>query len=152
MINRELYTIGYGNRTTLEVFALLRKQGIEELIDVRSVPHSRYRPMFNRNNLAIQAKSERVEYTFKGNELGAKFNGGYPSYDILRQRPEYMEGLQYLISRIEEGYNIAIMCCELEHLKCHRYSLIGEDIFQLGYNVVHIGKQGELIKHTKRLI
>lgn len=147
MVGSKLYTIGYGNRTVSEVFALLRKQGIEKLIDVRSVPYSRYRPMFNKNNLAIQAKTEEVEYILKGNELGARLNGSYPSYDILRSRPEYMEGLQYLINMLDAGYNIAIMCCELDYLKCHRYSLIGEDMFQLGYDVIHIGRQGELIPH-----
>lgn len=142
MTSSKLHTIGYGNRTASEVFVLLRKQGVEKLIDVRSVPYSRYRSMFNRNNLAIQSKSEGIKYIFKGQELGAKLNGSYPSYDILRSRPEYMEGLQYLISEIEAGYNIAIMCCELDHLKCHRYSLIGEDMFQLGYDVVHIDRRG----------
>lgn len=147
MINSKLYTIGYGNRYASDVFALLRKQGIEKLIDVRSIPYSRYRPMFNRNNLAIQAETEGIEYIFKGQELGAKQNGIYPDYELLRNRAEYMEGLQYLISMLEAGYNIAIMCCELDHLKCHRYSLIGEDMFQLGYDVVHIDKRGELIPH-----
>lgn len=147
MINSKLYTIGYGNRTTSEVFTLLRKQGIEKLIDVRSVPYSRYRPMFNKNNLAVQAKTEGIEYIFKGQELGAKLNGNYPSYEILRNRLEYMDGLQYLISMLETGYSIAIMCCELDHLKCHRYSLIAEDMFQLSYDVVHIDRRGELIPH-----
>ena len=147
MIVSKLYTIGYGNRTASELFTLLRKQGIEKLIDVRSVPYSRYRPMFNRNNLAIQAQLEGIEYIFKGQELGAKLNGSYPNYEVLRNRPEYMEGLKYLIGEIDTGYNIAIMCCELDHLKCHRYSLIGEDMFQLDYDVIHINKQGELIPH-----
>lgn len=147
MINSKLYTIGYGNRNASEVFALLKKQGIDKLVDIRSVPYSRYRPMFNKNNLTIQAISEGVEYIFKGQELGAKLHGSYPSYEILRNRPEYLEGLKYIISEIETGYNLAIMCCELDHLKCHRYNLIAEDIFQLGYDVVHIGKRGELITH-----
>lgn len=147
MIYSRLYTIGYGNRAISEVFSLLRRYGIEKLIDVRSVPYSRYRPMFNKNSLSTQAKAEEIEYVFKGNELGAKYNGMYPSYDILRKRIEYPVGLQYLIQQLQEGINIAIMCCESDYQKCHRYSLIGEDIFQLGYDVVHIGKDGELISH-----
>lgn len=147
MIDSKLYTIGYGNRTVSDVFALLRKQGVDKLIDVRSVPYSRFRPMFNKNNLATQAITEGIEYIFKGQELGAKFNGGYATYEVLRQRPEYAEGLKFLINELDTGYNIAIMCCELDHLKCHRHGLVGEDMFQLGYDVIHIGKQGELIPH-----
>lgn len=147
MITSKLYTIGYGNRTSSEIFSILRKHGIEKLIDVRSVPYSRYRPMFNKNNLSAQANGEGVEYIFKGGELGAKLNGMYPDYEVLRMRPEYMEGLRFLISLIDAGYSIAIMCCELDHLKCHRYSLIGEDLFQLGYEVIHIDRKGELIAH-----
>ncbi len=147
MINSKLYTIGYGNKTSSEIFSVLWKYRIDKLIDVRSVPYSKFRPMFNKNSLMLQAKSEGLEYIFKGYELGAKFNGIYPDYEILRERAEYMEGLKFLINMLDAGYDIAIMCCELDYLKCHRYSLIGEDMFQLGYEIVHIGKRGELIPH-----
>lgn len=147
MISSKLYTIGYGNRSAQEVFRLVRELGIDTLVDVRSIPYSRFRPAFNRNSLLSQAKDEGVAYVFKGVELGAKFNGTYPSNEVLRSRPEYAEGLRYLISLLEAGYNVAIMCCELDHLCCHRYSLVGEDMFQLGYPVVHINKQGKLAPH-----
>lgn len=147
MINSYLYTIGYGNRTSIELFHLLKKYAIDRLIDVRAIPYSRFYPMFNKNRLAIDGEKVNVKYIFKGFELGAKFGNIYPSYDLLRGRPEYLEGLQYLIQQLEEGRNIAIMCCESDHHQCHRYSLIGEDMYQLGYNVVHIDKRGELILH-----
>ena len=147
MVNSKLHTIGYGNKTISEIFSTLRKYGIEKLIDVRSIPYSRYRPMFNRNSLLSHSKPEGLEYIFKGEELGARLNGTYPSYEILRGRGEYMEGLQYLIQQLQEGRSIAIMCCESDYQKCHRYSLIGEDMFQLGYDVVHIDKRGDLVPH-----
>ncbi len=105
--------------------------------------------MFNRNNLYLQAEVEKIEYIFKGNELGAKFNGCYPSYEVLRKCPDYWQGIKYLISMLETGYHIAVMCCESDYRNCHRYELIGEDMFQLGYEVVHIGTKGELIPHKR---
>lgn len=147
MTNSKLYTIGYGNKTITEIFSTLRKYGIEKLIDVRSVPYSRYRRMFNKNSLLSLSKSEGMEYIFKGEELGARLNGTYPSYEVLRERVKYMEGLQYLIQQLQEGQNIAIMCCESDCQNCHRYSLIGEDMFQLGYDVVHIDKRGDPVSH-----
>ncbi|NDW11076.1 DUF488 family protein [Dysgonomonas sp. 520] len=146
MISNKLYTIGYGNKTSIEMFDLLEKYGIEKLVDIRSIPYSKYRPEFNKNRLALSAKLVGIEYIYKGDELGGKTN---LNYEDLRIQPLYLSGIKYLIELLEAGYNIAIMCCEADYNNCHRYSLVGEDIFQLGYEVTHIGKKGESIPHKR---
>lgn len=44
----DIYTIGRSNAPAARVVALLRERQIDLLVDVRSIPASRYAPQFNR--------------------------------------------------------------------------------------------------------
>ena len=67
-----VFTIGHSNHS-LEVFlALLRMNGVEEVVDVRSSPHSRYKPHFNRKILAKALDEFGIAYIFLGGELGGR--------------------------------------------------------------------------------
>ena len=44
----ELFTIGHSNHTVETFVTLLRQHGITAIGDVRSRPHSRFLPHFNR--------------------------------------------------------------------------------------------------------
>lgn len=46
-----LYSIGHSNQTFDEFVAMLKNQGINVIVDVRSVPASKYTPQFNREPL-----------------------------------------------------------------------------------------------------
>ena len=43
-----IYTIGYGNRDLLDMVKVLQSYGVKTLVDVRSDPHSKWRPELNR--------------------------------------------------------------------------------------------------------
>lgn len=137
MSSGKLFTIGYGNKTHLEIFNWLQRNNVQILADVRSKPYSRFRPEFNKNRLNISLPALGIEYEFKGEELG-----GLSMIDETL----YRQGIDFLLEPLKLGQTIAIMCCESDFRKCHRYK-IAEDIFQKGYTVIHIGKQGELIQH-----
>ena len=42
-----IYTIGHSTRPGQELVALLREAGVDLLVDVRTVPRSRFNPQFN---------------------------------------------------------------------------------------------------------
>ena len=42
-----VFTIGHSTRTTAELIELLREAGVDLLVDVRTVPRSRFNPQFN---------------------------------------------------------------------------------------------------------
>lgn len=49
----EVFTIGHSNHELGEFLGLLKRQGIEALVDVRSHPRSRYAPRFDAAALRV---------------------------------------------------------------------------------------------------
>lgn len=43
-----LYTIGHSTRTMRQLVALFRAYGVEQVVDLRTIPRSRPNPQFNR--------------------------------------------------------------------------------------------------------
>lgn len=149
-----IYTIGCGNRSISEFIQYLKDNQIQVVVDVRSVPYSRYRPVFNSNELEKHLADSGIGYMFKGNELG-----GLPKdpnlqtddlsdYEKIRKTLHYQQGLSDLECGIELGYRIAILCTCLHHKNCHRNKLIGMDLARRGINVYHISKVGTIEAQT----
>ncbi len=46
-----IYSIGHSNHTIEEFISLLKAHGVEQLVDVRSIPKSRHNPQFNQEEL-----------------------------------------------------------------------------------------------------
>jgi len=57
-----LWTIGHSNRPLEEFMAMLRGHGVEVLVDVRTVPRSRYNPQFDRDALPGELAARGIEY------------------------------------------------------------------------------------------
>jgi len=66
MSNNIVYTIGHGNLELPEFLRLLKKYDIEVLVDVRSVPLSKYVPQYNVKNIREELKKAGIEYIFRG--------------------------------------------------------------------------------------
>jgi hypothetical protein len=58
-----VYTVGHSTRSLGELAQLLDRAGVGELIDIRSVPHSRRHPHFDRDALARSLPERGVDYT-----------------------------------------------------------------------------------------
>lgn len=129
---------------------------ITALCDVRSKPHSRTNPQFNRENLKKHLRKAGISYVFLGNELGGRsedpscYNNGKVQYDRLARTDLFREGL----NRVQEGmkkYRVALMCAEKEPLECHRTVLVARQLEALGFTVQHIHADGRLESHTDAL-
>ena len=71
-MNREiLYTVGHSNQTFEEFMQLLIPHEIDCIIDVRSMPYSKYTPQFNSEQLKAQLNKHGILYAHFGNEFGA---------------------------------------------------------------------------------
>lgn len=57
-------TIGHSTHGIDEFVRLLRSQGVQRLIDVRTVPRSRHNPQFNRDRLPPALHSARIHYSY----------------------------------------------------------------------------------------
>lgn len=124
-----LYTIGYEKRTQEAFFTLLRRAGIDVLMDVRDVAWS-HKPGFSKGALSETAHTAGMEYMhaqFAGNpkKLRAKESdtegliGAYGRH--LDDHPEIVQQFSDLVRGYSKaGKRVCIMCFERDPADCHR--------------------------------
>ncbi len=129
---RKIFTVGTGTRTAEEFVALLHHYGVEQAVDVRSYPVSRF-PHFRREELEPFLEASGIHYLWMGPLLGGYRKGGYESYT---KSEGFLRGLALLEETAEERPT-AIFCAETVPWKCHR-RYIGFVLAERGWEVVHI--------------
>lgn len=142
-----LWTIGHSNRPLEQLVAMLRAHGIEVLVDVRTVPRSRYNPQFNRETLPAELAPAGIEYRHMPGLGGLRHprkdstntgwrNDSFRGYADYMQTAEFEANLEALLQLAEER-RVAIMCAEAVPWRCHR-SLISDAVTARGGEVRHI--------------
>ncbi len=134
--NKEkIYTIGHSTRTISEFIELLKAHGVEEVVDVRTIPKSRHNPQFNEDRLPRSLKKKDIEYihiaelgglrhtTAESKNLGWN-NKSFRGFADYMSTPEFEEGIT-LLEKIAKKKVTAIMCAEAVPWRCHR-SLIAD--------------------------
>jgi len=141
----QCFTIGYGDFPIDRFVGILQNVGIDTIIDVRSVPYSRFNPHFNRENLDKSLKEKDIHYQFMGDRIGGRytdpgllFPNGNVDYRKVGDTHRFREGISQLLSIIASGKTIALMCVEKEPERCHRFALISPVLQSKGISVIHI--------------
>ena len=136
---------------------LLLAHQISLLVDVRTVPRSRYNPQFNTDTLARSLRDARLRYRHSP-ELGGLRkpkkdsvndgwrNASFRGYADYMQTDEFLNALEMLMteSRLQPT---AIMCAEAVPWRCHR-SLIADALVSRGWNIRHIMSHGKATPHV----
>ena len=148
-----LYSIGHSSQTQEEFLALLTPFGVNCIVDVRSVPASKYSPQFNQETLKGFLKSHGVQYLHFGDEFGARRTDsldedGQVNFELAVKTPNFQQGVARLMKGLEKGFQIALMCSEADPLECHRFSLVSRYFYDQGIDVQHILKDGSLASHA----
>ena len=125
-----VFTIGHSNLAQEEFDALLKRHGIEVLVDVRSYPRSKYCPHFDKDSLSGHLESSGVEYHYFPELGGHQFVGEGKdrrelSYDEVIATKEFQKGLKSVRDCAREGYRVALMCSENDPMDCHRMLMLG---------------------------
>ena len=148
---KHCFTIGYGNYPIDRFISILQNFGIDLIIDVRSIPYSRFNPHFNRENLEKTLKQNTIDYQFTGNRLGGRykdpdllFPDGTVNYQKVRETELFNEGITQLMGIIASGKLIVLMCAEMEPERCHRFALISPVLQAKGISVIHVRADGNL--------
>ena len=142
-----IYTIGHSTRTTEQFLALLKAHGIEELVDVRTIPRSRHNPQFGMEELAASLQQAGFAYSHLGKLGGLRHtskhsvnlgwqNTSFRGFADYMDTPAFQTGLEELKALAEEK-TVTIMCAEAVPWRCHR-SLIADALTIQGWQVLHI--------------
>ncbi|HEY8497604.1 MAG TPA: DUF488 domain-containing protein [Limnochordales bacterium] len=148
-----VYTIGYGQRRGPEVIDLLRRHGIQYLVDVRTAPYSRFRPEFSRQALEQALPPAGLRYVFMGDLLGGRpsdpscYRDGKVDYTVLSRTPAYQQGIKRLKNAWVQGLRVCLLCSEERPEECHRSKLIGQSLVEHGIPVRHIDADGSVVDH-----
>jgi uncharacterized protein (DUF488 family) len=140
-------TIGHSNRPIEEFIGMLKAHGVELLVDVRTVPRSRYNPQFNRETLPGSLADAGIGYRHMPGLGGLRHprkdsantgwrNESFRGYADYMQTPEFAENIRELLA-LEAGQHVAVMCAESVPWRCHR-SMIADALTARGVAVEHI--------------
>ena len=146
----QILTIGHSNHSLHDFIKLLVSHKVKVVVDVRSIPKSRFNPQFNCEHLERNLKAHGIEYIFFGHDLGARsknpshYEDGHIQYSRLAKTNFFQDALKQVIRDAIEN-RIALMCAESEPLECHRTLLVARALVD-NYNiaVAHILSNGLL--------
>jgi uncharacterized protein (DUF488 family) len=143
-----IFTIGHSNHPW-DLFAdLLRASEISALIDVRSIPRSRF-AHFNQAPLTARLAALNISYHHMGAELGGRPLAGAPlDYEAVAVLPGYLDALADTVA-IAKSQRSVLMCSEHEPLSCHRCLLLGRSLAGQGVAVRHILRSGHVERQAE---
>ncbi|KIM03996.1 MAG: hypothetical protein KN64_09825 [Sulfurovum sp. AS07-7] len=142
---KQVYTIGHSIYKIEDFVKLLQNNNINTIVDVRSIPYSKFAPQYNKEVLKQYLKQNAICYIFMGDTLGARyedksllFDDGKVNFKKVQETKNFQDGIVRLERGIEKGYNISLMCSEKEAFDCHRFGLISEFLSKISININHI--------------
>lgn len=168
-----LWTIGHSTRRIEELIEILLAHGLQLLVDVRTIPRSRYNPQFNSEALAKSLAEADISYRHTAalgglrEPLRDSINTGWRN-DSFRGYADYMQtgefqraieelmaygtGITTPFSPAHAGhaethpFRTAIMCAEAVPWRCHRL-LIADALVSRGWEVRHIMSEARADQH-----
>ena len=148
-----LYTVGHSNQSQEEFLELVKRHDINCIVDVRSVPASKFSPQFNMESLKWYLRTNGIQYLHFGDEFGARRTDcldaeGQVNFELAVKTPSFKRGVERLMNGLHKDFHISLMCSEANPLECHRFSLISRYFSDNGLEVQHILKNGELASHV----
>jgi uncharacterized protein (DUF488 family) len=150
----EVLTIGHSAHPYDRFVGLLRGAGVSAVADVRTSPHSRRSPQFNREALEARLRTDGLAYSFLGGELGGRpkdrrcYRDGVADFERMAATTEFARGL----ARVIEGarrYRIALMCAEQDPLDCHRCLLVARALGEREVTIGHILPDGRIVSQSE---
>jgi uncharacterized protein (DUF488 family) len=144
-----LYTVGHSNHTIDVFVGLLAPHGIELVVDVRSQPHSRFNPQYNRERLSATLAGVGIEYAFLGAELGARardpacYVGERADYTLISHTSAFTRGIDRTMNEALQR-KVALLCAEKDPLDCHRAILVCPALAARGIAGRHILADGSV--------
>lgn len=140
-------TIGHSTRPLNSFIRILKANSVTRLIDIRTMPRSRFNPQFNADNLPASLTEVGISYLHMEKLGGLRHphpdspnagwrNASFRGYADYMQTEDFDKALEALIS-IAAQETVVLMCAEAVPWRCHR-SLIADALTVRGIRVEHI--------------
>ena len=150
MASQVLWTVGHSNHEFDAFVALLAREEIRFVVDVRSYPYSQYAPHFNREELEGSLRSRGIRYLFFGEELGGRPSreeqydaAGHALYGAMASEPDFQSAIERLVAGSRQ-HRLALMCSEADPKHCHRRLLVGKVLCERDVELRHILRDGRI--------
>jgi uncharacterized protein (DUF488 family) len=145
-------TIGHSNRPIEEFIDLLRQNEVACVLDIRTVPKSRYNPQFGQDALPGSLAAAGIGYRQLPGLGGLRKprpdspNGGWRNtsfrgYADYMQTDAFADNVETVID-LAATTRCALMCAESVPWRCHR-SLVADALLVRGIPVEHIINPGK---------
>jgi uncharacterized protein (DUF488 family) len=153
---KEFFTIGHATRPIAVFIELLNEAEVRLVVDVRTAPHSRTNPQFNRDALDASLAMFDIEY-YHIADLGGHRprqkqipvgtnafwqNQSFHNYADFAMSRAFQSGLDEL-RELGHAKRSAIMCAETLWWRCHR-RIIADYLLAAGEMVFHILGPGHI--------
>jgi uncharacterized protein (DUF488 family) len=155
-MTRSIFTIGHSTRSADEVIALLREAGVDLLVDVRTVPRSRFNPQFNTDVFPKTLEAAGIGYRHFAALGGLRHRpkGAPPSPNGLWQSEAFQAYADYALTPrfhaaldelrgLADEHKPAVMCAEAVWWRCHR-RIVADYLLAAGDEVRHIMGEGKI--------
>lgn len=141
----DIYTIGHSNYSVERLIDMLRHYNIDCVIDTRGIPYSKYNIQFDKETIRYTLKKEGFIYLFMATEFADKrdtkvsyIEEGYADFDKVIEEEDFKRGIERLKDGCNKGYKIALLGAMQDPIRCHRSILLGKNLREEGFNVMHI--------------
>jgi uncharacterized protein (DUF488 family) len=140
-------TVGHSNRPLEEFIDLLRRNAVEQVIDVRTVPRSRHNPQYGQDVLPASLESNAIAYSHlpglgglrkprpDSNNVGWR-NLSFRGYADYMQTSAFVDNI-HVVVKLAQVRRCTLMCAEAVPWRCHR-SMIADALLVRGLRVEDI--------------
>lgn len=131
-----LYTIGYRGLNIANFLKLCGRNGLN-IVDVRSYPHSKFFPDYNReeleqslNKIGLQYRNYEPFGARRANKL--LYTNGQFDFAKASQDEAFVDCVDKLINAMNLGHRFMLLCSEPVPEECHRAVLVARAFHEGG--------------------
>lgn len=152
-----MFTIGHSTHPIGDFIHLLKSHGVQRVIDVRTLPRSRFNPHFDVSQLPALLRTAHIHYTHLPGLGGLRrprrdsANVGWRNKSF-RGYADHMQTEAFKLSldrclELASAERVALMCAEAVPWRCHR-SLIADALVARGIDALEIASDTRVRPHT----
>jgi uncharacterized protein (DUF488 family) len=142
-----MFTIGHSTLPIDVFLKILKDNGVQWLVDIRTIPKSRHNPQFAQENLEQSLKAAHIDYRWQKSLGGLRHalknsvntgwrNSSFRGYADYMQTPDFAAAVDELLASSPREQT-TVMCAEAVPWRCHR-SLVADALLVRGIAVEDI--------------